>query len=190
MKFFSIHYFDKHTQFSPKKPVHEQKISDEIAKKLSSYGYRTPEELSKEYNSSLEQGLSKEQDKRLLLRYGHNEITHEKRKPWIIRLLLTFKNPLIILLFGIAVISSCTGDIPTAGIVAVMILISVILRFTQEEQAYNAAEKLRSMVTTTCAVINEGKISEIDIKYVVPGDIVQLAAGDIVPADLRLITSK
>src|SRR3984957_63211 len=190
MKFFSIHYFDKHSQFASKRPVHEQKVSDELAEKLSAYGYKTNEELSKEYNSSLQQGLTKEQNKNLLSRYGLNEITHEKRKPWVIRLFITFKNPLIILLFVIAVISLGTGDVPTACIVSVMILISVILRFTQEEQAYNAAEKLRSMVKTTCAVINDGKISEIDVRFVIPGDIIQLAAGDIVPADLRLLNSK
>ena len=190
MKFFSIHYFDKHSQFASKRPVHEQKVSDELAEKLSAYGYKTNEELSKEYNSSLQQGLTKEQNKNLLSRYGLNEITHEKRKPWVIRLFITFKNPLIILLFVLATISLCTGDPTTASIVAAMILISVILRFTQEEQAYNAAEKLRSMVKTTCAVINDGKISEIDVRYVVPGDIIQLAAGDIVPADLRLLNSK
>lgn len=190
MKFVSIHYFDKLSQFVSKKPVHQQKISDDIAEKLSTYGYKSNEELGKEFTTSLDQGLTKDQSKKLLLRYGPNEITHEKRKPWIIRLLLTFKNPLIILLFGIAAISLFTRDLPTASIVAIMVLISVILRFSQEEQAYNAAEKLRSMVTTTCAVVNNGQASEIDIKYVVPGDIVQLAAGDIVPADLRLLTSK
>src|ERR1700733_2580454 len=105
MKFFSIHYFDKLSQFTSKKPVHQQKVSDEIAQKLSSYGYKANEELSKEFNSSLEQGLPKDKSKSLLLKYGVNEITHEKRKPWIIRLLITFKNPLIILLFMIAAIS-------------------------------------------------------------------------------------
>jgi len=190
MKLFSIHYFDKLSQFVSKKPVHEQKISDEIAIKLSVYGFKASEQIVKEFNSSEQKGLTKEQCKKLLIRYGPNEIIHEKRKPWLIRLLLTFKNPLIILLLGLAVISLVTGDTPTAIIVAVLILISVFLRFSQEEQAYNSAEKLRSMVKTTCAVIHEGKSAEIDVRYVVPGDIVQLSAGDIVPADLRLLISK
>lgn len=190
MKLFAVRYFDKLSQFVFKKPVHEQKASDETTQKLVAQGYKKNEELIKEYDSSLEQGLTKEKSILLLRQYGPNEIIHEKRKPWLVRLLLTCKNPLIILLFTLAAIAFFTGDVATASIVAVMILISVILRFTQEEQAYNAAEKLRSMVKTTCAVINDGKVQEIDIKNVVPGDIVQLAAGDIVPADMRLLTSK
>jgi len=190
MKLFSIHYFDRHSQFSSKKPVHEQKISDEISKKLSVFGYKSSDELCKEYNSSLQRGLTKVQRNRLLAEHGLNEITHEKRKPWIIRLLVTFKNPLIILLFVLAGISFFTGDITTAFIVGVMILISVILRFSQEEQAYNAAKKLQSMVTTTCAVMTDSQIHETDVRYVVPGDIIQLAAGDIVPGDLRVLNSK
>ena len=130
MKLFSIHYFDKHSQFSSKKPVHEEKVSEEVAQKLSNFGYKSHEELAKEFNTStLEQGLPKQKSERLLGEYGLNEITHEKRKPWIIRLLFTFKNPLIILLFVIAAIALCTGDIPTACIVSVMILISVFSPF-------------------------------------------------------------
>src|SRR5579885_2107103 len=183
-----IRYFDKLYQFILRKSVQEQKVSDEITKNLLEQGYKKNEELLTEFHSSL-QGLTKEQSKDLLLQYRLNEITHEKRKPWIIRLLITCRNPLVILLLALAVISFSTGDIPTASIISLMILVSVILRFTQEEQAYNAAERLRSMVKTTCAVIYGGKVREIDVKYVVPGDIIQLAAGDIVPADIRLLES-
>ena len=190
MKFFSIHYHDKHSQFSPKKPVHDQKVSEELAKELAAHGYKTNQELAKEFSTSLDLGLTKEKYTKLEAQFGLNEITHEKRKPLFIRLLLTFKNPLILLLLTIAFISLFTGDIPTASIVTVMILISVFLRFTQEEQAYNAAEKLRSMVKTTCAVIREGKVTEIDVRNVVPGDVIQLAAGDIVPSDMRLLNSR
>lgn len=190
MKLFSIRYFDKLSQFVVKNPVHKQKVSNEIAQNLLKYGYKKNEELLNEFKITLEQGISKKQRENLLEHCGLNEITHEKRKPWIIRILLTFKNPLIILLLTLTTISFSTGDIPTTSIVSFMIFISVVLRFTQEEQAFNAAEKLRSMVKTTCAVIYEGKLQEIDIRHVVPGDIVQLAAGDIVPADMRILNSK
>lgn len=190
MKFFSIHYHDKHSQFSPKKPVHDQKVSNELAKELAAHGYKTNQELAKEFSTSLDLGLTKQRYTKLEAQFGLNEITHEKRKPLFIRLLLTFKNPLILLLLVLTSISLFTGDIPTASIVTVMILISVFLRFTQEEQAYNAAEKLRSMVKTTCAVIREGKVTEVDVRNVVPGDVIQLAAGDIVPSDMRLLNSR
>lgn len=184
-----IPYFDKLSQFVLRNPIDKQKVSSETIQKLISFGYKKNEELLKEFNTSL-QGLPKKESRKLLYQYGLNEITHEKRKPWIIRLLLTFSNPLIILLGILVIITFLTGDIPTASIISLMIVISVILRFTQEDQAYNAAEKLRSMVKTTCAVIYEGKVQEIDVRNVVPGDIIQLAAGDIIPADLRLLNSR
>ncbi|MDE2026530.1 MAG: HAD-IC family P-type ATPase, partial [Patescibacteria group bacterium] len=184
-----ISYFERLSQFVLRKSAKEQKVSDEIIQKLLEHGYKSNEDLLKEFNTSLE-GLTKEKSHDLLIRYGPNEIIHERRKPFLMRLLLTFKNPLIILLGILVVISFFTGDIPTASIISIMITVSVVLRFTQEEQAYNAAEKLSSMVKTTCAVIYDGKVREIDVKYVVPGDIVQLAAGDIVPGDMRLLTSR
>lgn len=184
-----IPYFDKLSPIVLKRPVHDQKVSREVTDKLIQYAHEKSEDLLRNFNSSLE-GLSKEHSHDLLFQYGRNEITHEKRKPYIIRLLLTFTNPLVILLLVLAIIAFLTSDLATAGIIALLVIVSVVLRFSQEEQAYNAAEKLRSMVKTTCAVVYQGKVREIDIRYVVPGDIIQLAAGDIVPADMRLFSSR
>lgn len=157
--------------------------------RLIRFGYLSPTELLKEFGTSPE-GLTEEQAAALVDRFGFNEIVHEARDHWPLRLLKTFNNPLIILLSALAVLSVFTSDISTAIIIAIMVLVSVLIRYYQEEQAYTAARHLKAMVKTTCTVVREGKIREIDLRDVVPGDIVQLAAGDIVPADARLLSSK
>jgi len=136
-------------------------------------------------------GLSNGEAKRRLEKeYGFNEITHEERKPLIIRLILTFNNPLVFLLLFLATISFTTGDLRSVVIVLAMVGISIGLKFFQEEQAFNSAQKLRTMVKTTCTVIRKGVSKEVDLITIVPGDIIRLSAGDIIPADMRIIQSK
>src|SRR6185503_10351067 len=117
---------------------------------------------------SSKEGLKDEQIKKVIGIYGLNEIIREKRKNWLLRLIITFSNPLTLLLSFLIILSFFTGDLITALIILAMILISVILRFYQENQAYNAAEHLRSMVKTTCAVLRSRKVEEIDLKDIVP----------------------
>jgi len=135
-------------------------------------------------------GLFYRETKRRLLQYGFNEIEHEKRDHWIIRIGKIIANPLVALLLFIIFISILTKDIRTTVVISIMVVVSVVLRFIQENQAYGSAESLRSMVKITCTVIRQGKKREIGLKNVVPGDIVELSAGDIIPADLRILQSK
>ena len=122
--------------------------------------------------------------------YGLNEIAREKHQSALVRLLVIMKNPLIILLGVLAVISFSTGDLRSTTMIGVMIAISVTLRYFQETNADKAAEKLKAMVTTTATVIRDGVKKEIPLKEIVPGDIITLSVGDMVPADIRLLTVK
>jgi len=105
------------------------------------------------------------------------------------RLWENVKNPLVILLSILAVVSYITGDLRATIVILVMVVMGVVLRFIQEARADDAAEKLRAMVSTTATVIRDGKEQEISLLEIVPGDIVHLSAGDMVPADVRILTA-
>ena len=135
-------------------------------------------------------GLTDDEAEKRIEEYGYNEIGKEVKKTPILRLLENFKNPLVILLAVLAVISYITGDIRASIVMIVMVAMGVVLKFTQEIKADESAEKLKSMVTTTATVIRDGKQIELPLKMIVPGDVVHLASGDMIPADVQLIASK
>ncbi|MDE3214729.1 MAG: magnesium-translocating P-type ATPase, partial [Bacteroidota bacterium] len=149
---------------------------------------------------SSDTGLTKAEARSRSLSYGLNEVTHERAPGWYIQLLQAFINPFIGVLIVLAVISLITDvlihapadrDYSTVLIISIMVMLSVLLRFVQEYRSNQAAEKLKSMVKTTATVIREeGDKQEVDIKQLVPGDIIQLAAGDMIPADVRILQSK
>jgi P-type Mg2+ transporter len=135
-------------------------------------------------------GLSQAQADAHLKQYGINEIAREKHQSALIRLLSNVKNPLVILLTALGVLSFLTGDQRATVVIFVMVLLGVVLRFVQEMRADHAAEQLRAMVSNTATVVRDGKESELSLKWLVPGDIVRLGAGDMVPADVRVLSEK
>ena len=137
-----------------------------------------------------EKGLAQQESEDRLEKYGHNEVAREKRLSWLERLLENIKNPLVILLTVLGVISYLTGDLRATIVIAVMVLLGVVLRYVQEMRADNAAAELKAMVSTTCTVIRDGQQMEISLQDLVPGDIVKLSAGDMVPGDLRVLFAK
>jgi Mg2+-importing ATPase len=145
--------------------------------------------LLQELASRLE-GLSQAEAEARLKQVGPNEIAREKRQSPLRRLLNNVKNPLVILLAALGVLSYLTGDLRATAVIFVMVLLGVVLRFFQELRADNAAEKLKAMVSNTATVVRDGAEVEMPLNLLVPGDIVRLAAGDMVPADVRLLTAK
>lgn len=145
-------------------------------------------------------GLTRAEVEDRQLTYGKNEVVHEQKKNPFIVFIKTFINPLIGVLTGLAVISLVIdvlmaepGEQEWTGVViiAVMVVCSAILRFWQEWKANEATDSLMKMVKNTCLVKRAGSgEEELDITELVPGDIVFLAAGDMIPADLRIIESK
>ena len=135
-------------------------------------------------------GLSQSEADSRLKKYGPNEIAREKRQSGLMRLLSNVRNPLVILLTALGVISFLTGDMRATSVIFIMVLLGVVLRFYQEMRADNAAEKLKAMVSNTATVVRNGKESEVQLKLLVPGDIIRLAAGDLVPADVRVLLAK
>jgi Mg2+-importing ATPase len=149
---------------------------------------------------SYEDGLSASAVKERRIVNGLNEVAHEKAPQWYVQLFQAFFNPFIAVLIVLAVISLVTDVIiqapadqsyKTVIVISVMVMLSVFLRFIQEYRSNQAAEKLKSMVTTTATVLRKGEDRrEIDIKKLVPGDVIQLSAGDMIPADVRVMQSK
>lgn len=135
-------------------------------------------------------GLNEVEARSRIKQYGLNEIAREKRQSVMMHLLNNLKNPLVILLSVLAVISYLTGDIRATVVISVMVLLGVVLRFFQELRADNAAEKLKAMVSNKATVIRDGEEIEIPLKMLVPGDIISLAAGDMIPADVRMLSAK
>ena len=122
--------------------------------------------------------------------WGSNDLGQKKKDGFLMEILLRCKNPLVIQLLVIAAISLATGDPASSTIVGLMVVISVGLSYYQESKSGKAVEKLNAMVQTNCHVIRDGREVEIPMSEIVPGDIVSLQAGSIIPADLRLLSAK
>ena len=135
-------------------------------------------------------GLSEGEASSRIKQTGLNEIAREKRQSVLMHLLSNLKNPLVILLAVLAAISYLTGDIRATIIISLMVLLGVVLRFSQELRADHAAEKIKAMVSNKATVIRDSQEKEIPLKMLVPGDIVRLSAGDMTPADVRLLSVK
>ncbi|MBU5485128.1 magnesium-translocating P-type ATPase [Clostridium sp. MSJ-11] len=161
-----------------------------VLKKLAnSIDNRIIDPILRELNTSLN-GLSEEEVKNRIDKYGYNEVGSETKESTLIKLLENLKNPLVILLAVLALVSYITGDSIAAAVMAFMVALGVVLKFIQEVRADNSVEKLKSMVSTTATVIRDGIQKEIPLKMIVRGDIIHLASGDMIPADVQLITSK
>lgn len=147
-----------------------------------------------------EEGLSENTVKDRLKIYGKNEIATQKAPSWVKQFAHSFFNPFNYILACIAIISlfidailvpAGEKDFSTSIIISVMLLFSTVLRFIQEFRSNKAAEALKKMVKTSCLTkrkFNESE--EIEITEIVPGDIIVLSAGDMVPADCRILKSK
>jgi len=149
-------------------------------------------------------GLTRHEAVARLARFGPNAVARERRRGSLARLLQLFLGPLSLLLLGLAVVARLSGETRGAAVIAIMVVLSVLLSWFQEVRSSKAAERLRAMVHTTASVlrrdrgkttaknpvVGEGRLHEIPIAHLVPGDVVQLAAGDLIPADVRLLESK
>ena len=135
-------------------------------------------------------GLTEAEAKIRLEAYGYNEPARKKKRTILLQIISKFINPLVIVLIIIAGFSLFFGEKASAILVILMAIMSVLLSFIQEHRASKEAEKLSEMVRVTATVWRNNKPREIKIKEIVPGDIVDLFAGDMIPADLRIVSCK
>ncbi|MGK4579796.1 magnesium-translocating P-type ATPase [Kitasatospora sp. HPMI-4] len=166
-----------------------------VGERLAALSARPAAEVLAELEAS-RHGLRFQEAARRLAEHGPNTVAQERAPHWAVQLAKAFANPFILVLTGLDLVMYLTGDHTGAVIISSMVLISVLLRFVQEFRSSRAAAALRALVTTTTAVQRRAgrsggpSVQEVPMERVVPGDIVRLAAGDLVPADLRLLAAK
>ena len=132
------------------------------------------------------EGLSSEEAAARLVEHGPNILARDQRPGFPLMLWRSILNPLVVLLAVLATVSFSTGD-PRAGTVMVlMIVLSVGLRLYQEAKADSAAAKLKAMISVTATALRDGRPQEVPLAQLVPGDVIHLAAGDMIPGDVRL----
>ena len=140
--------------------------------------------------STRESGLSGAEAGTRLNQYGLNTLKARSHSSPFILFLLQFKSPLTLLLVAAASLSAGLGDFTDASVILFIILVSSVLGFWQEKGAAHALTELLKMVQTKCCIVRGGKEYDLPVEQVVPGDIIVLAAGDIIPADSLLLESK
>ncbi|MEG0255458.1 MAG: magnesium-translocating P-type ATPase [Vagococcus sp.] len=155
-------------------------------KKLSKLSDR---ELMMEFRTS-PNGLTTDDASNRLEEFGENKVDMQKPDAWYIVFVKAFMDPFIYVLTGLLVVSALTKDYEAVVVMALMIVVSAVIRFTQDFKAQKESLALQNLVKHTCAVKREGEINERPMEDVVPGDIVYLSAGDMIPADSVLIWTK
>jgi len=135
-------------------------------------------------------GVSGAEARARLARYGPNLFRERQEKALLLQYLTRFKNPLVIILLVASAVSAFTGEVTNFLIITFIVLLSVTLDFVQEYRANAAAEKLRQSVSVRATVMRDGKPLEVPVTQVVPGDIALLSAGDLIPADGRVLEAR
>src|SRR5271157_1783144 len=135
-------------------------------------------------------GLSTEVARDRIEFFGPNDVAMKKKRPLIVEFLKYFKSPLILILLGAAIISGLLFDLTDMSIIIFIVIMSVFLDFIQEHRAGKAAEELQKRIQTTTTALRDGVKKELPLAEFVPGDIIVLSAGEIVPADARILAAK
>ncbi|MGH8278242.1 MAG: cation-transporting P-type ATPase, partial [Gammaproteobacteria bacterium] len=176
---------------------------------------KSAQEVLDEFHTSI-QGLTAPDAEERLEQCGANTVAREQKQHWLRQLARRIANPLNLLLIVLSIMSLVTGDLTGAGIIALMVVVAIGLAWIQEARSNRAAERLHAMVKTTATVLRqeepEDTVSEeageppeittrpkpqykavrkqVPLDELVPGDLVQLSAGDMIPADVRLLSAK
>ena len=159
---------------------------------------KTAAELLAEHGVTQERGLTAQEASSRLELYGPNAFEKEKKTKLIVKILAQLKDVSVIILLIAAVLSLTMAIIEWEGlhslieplVVFAVIVMNVILAVTQERSAENALEALGNLSSPVCRVLRDGSVGECDPKHLVPGDIILLKTGDLVPADARLLKSE
>ncbi|TNV20058.1 magnesium-translocating P-type ATPase [Buttiauxella sp. B2] len=175
--------------------VHAQEVPVSLSETCLKYAAASEEQLYRDFQSHPE-GLNAREIERALDVHGLNQIPAQKPSPWWVHLWTCYRNPFNMLLTILGLVSYSTEDLFAAGVITLMVVIATLLNFVQEARSTKAADTLKAMVSNTATVLRvidesgENKFVEIPIEKLVPGDIVKLAAGDMIPADLRVLQAR
>ncbi|MDC4268965.1 magnesium-translocating P-type ATPase [Acinetobacter baumannii] len=211
-RFHLMRFFGRNRSF---KELHQssyaQEISKNLSKRLLNASRAQTNDLLKQFDTHLT-GLTEEQAYTQQMTVGLNEVTHEKPLTWWQHLWYCYRNPFNILLSLLALIAFFTDDLTGSTIISVMVILSTLLRYWQEAKSNQAADALKAMVSNTATVLRHQVSAEdlelmherygidtknqtthqfeIPIQYLVPGDVILLSAGDMIPADCKILSAK
>jgi magnesium-transporting ATPase (P-type) len=197
--------------FLAKRTGEQRDFPSSLAQTLIAAANSNSDKLLLELESH-DDGLSESEAEYVRGHAGLNEIEHDKPLQWWLHLWYCYKNPFNLLLTVLAAISYYTEDMKATIVISTMVIISTLLRFVQETRSNKAADQLREMVSNAATVMRrdpsenaaedalkyfgvlihtkEAKSLEVPIKLLVPGDVVLLSAGDMIPADVRILSCK
>ena len=144
------------------------------------------EELFRALNTS-RSGLDAAEAARRFREHGSNEIPTAARRTTIAMFASQFKNPLVYALVFASAVAASLGEVTEAAIIITIVIVNALLGFAQEYKSEKAVDELRRYISYRAVVLREGKKRSVDTKELVPGDLVNLAVGDVVPADIRLL---
>ncbi|MDI3476763.1 MAG: P-type Ca2+ transporter type [Thermoanaerobacterium sp.] len=147
------------------------------------------DEVSSNLKTDVKKGLSSEEAKNRLEKYGPNNLSEKKKRTALSMLLDQFKDYMVIILIIASIVSLFLGEITDAVIILFIILLNAFLGMIQENNAEKSLESLKKLSAPVSRVLRDGKVIEIESQYLVPGDVVFLEAGNFVPADGRIIES-
>ncbi|QIU91472.1 magnesium-translocating P-type ATPase [Yokenella regensburgei] len=170
-------------------------IPDSLSKHCLNVAAMDENEVWRAFDSHPE-GLNAQEVEQHREKHGENSIPAQKPAPWWVHLWVCYRNPFNLLLTVLAIISYSTEDLFAAGVIALMVVISTLLNFVQEARSTKAADALKAMVSNTATALRvsnelgESRWVEVPIDQLVPGDIVKLSAGDMIPADLRVLQAR
>ncbi|OAM14464.1 magnesium-translocating P-type ATPase [Acinetobacter baumannii] len=211
-RFHLMRFFGRNRSF---KELHQssyaQEISKNLSKRLLNASRAQTNDLLKQFDTHL-MGLTEEQAYTQQMAVRLNEVTHEKPLTWWQHLWYCYRNPFNILLSLLALIAFFTDDLTGSTIISVMVILSTLLRYWQEAKSNQAADALKAMVSNTATVLRHQVSAEdlelmherygidtknqtthqfeIPIQYLVPGDMILLSAGNMIPADCRILSAK
>ena len=161
---------------------------DAITQDLLEVARDEPEQALHRLHSRPE-GLTTREAAARLARHGPNLVEHEAPLPWWRHLWHCFLDPFNLLLTELAAVSWATHDLKATVVISTMVALSTALRFVQEHRSSRSAESLKALVSNTATVMRQGR-REVPIRKLVPGDVLLLSAGDMIPADCRLLTAR
>ena len=150
---------------------------------------QSKEELLLELESNIDSGLTNDEVNLRLEKYGPNDLKEEDKKSFLSKVIAQFSDFLILILIGAAIISFAVGESKDAIVIIAIVIVNALLGIYQEGRAEKALDALKKMSSPNAKVIRNGNIEVVPASTLVPGDIVSLDAGDIIPADLRLVES-
>lgn len=150
---------------------------------------KSKEDLIPELNTDLEKGLSENEAKQRLEKYGPNELKEEVKQSMLSKVIAQFKDFLILILIAASIVSFIVGEKVDAVVIIAIVIVNAALGLYQEGKAEKALEALKKMAAPNAKVLRDGNVTVAPANTLVPGDIVLLETGDIIPADLRLIES-